>query len=118
MVAGAKALMGGGLDRERVSLLPGHRGGPGSGESDEVRQWWAATRRYVVPPADMRWHGRSLPEVLADRTLALPGVTSGATVVRTDDLSGGQWRAAVFPDPSHWPPAFVAYERTKYRCVL
>jgi hypothetical protein len=35
-----------------------------------------------------------------------------------DDLSGGLWRAALFPEKSQWPPAFAAFERTKYRCVL
>ena len=66
----------------------------------------------------MRWQRRSLTEVLADRTLALPGIAEGTTVARVDDLSGGQSRAAAFPDPSQSPASFAAFERTKYRCVL
>jgi hypothetical protein len=63
----------------------------------------------TVPPV-VRWRGRTLVESLADRTAAL----LGERVNRIDDLGGGQWRR--FVDAR--APAFVAFERSKYRVAI
>jgi hypothetical protein len=68
MAAAAAALAGAGVERGRISFFPGHGGDPGSAASDTVRAWWASSRRYVGPLAALRWGGRSLEGVLAERT--------------------------------------------------
>jgi hypothetical protein len=114
MAAVARAVVEAGIDPPRVSFFPGHGGEPGPNASDEVRGWWRRIDRYVVPPDQLRWDGRSLVEQLAERTTRL---IPGATVERFDDLSGGLWRDAIDRTRFPRPPAFPAFERTKYRCV-
>lgn len=115
MAAAARGLVAAGLDPSHISFLPGHGGEPGPEASAEVRQWWATIRRYVMALDELRWSGRSLKEKLVEHTLAL---LPGAPVVRIEDLSAGGWRGLLFPGDVDAPPAFSAFERTKYRCVL
>jgi hypothetical protein len=56
-----------------------------------------------------------LKEKLIDRTQEL---LSGARVMRFEDFSGGSWREFLFKNDDDRPPAFPAFERTKYRCIL
>ena len=108
MAAAAQALVEAGLDRSGIGFFPGHDHGPGSAGTEDVRQWWADTPRYVVGPNEMSWEGRSLADELACRS---------GSVVRVEDLSGGNWRHAVYPYEDDWPAAFAAFERAKYRVV-
>lgn len=106
MAAVAQALVLAGLDRSGIGFFPGHDCGPGSAASEETRQWWAETPRYVVGLREITWAGRSLSDEFAYRS---------GSAVRVDDLSGGMWRYAVYSSEDEWPPAFAAFERTKYR---
>jgi hypothetical protein len=86
---------------------------PGHAASDEVRHWWRTTAGNVTPFDELRSAGRSLREFLCSRSEAVCG-----DAVRLDDLSAGTWRRVVGgADESAWPPAFVPFERTKYRCM-
>jgi hypothetical protein len=116
MAATAKAAVAAGIDAARLSFFPGHGGEPGGAASPEVRRWWQDTPRCVVPTGQLRWNGRSLPERLREETTRL---LNGVHVERVEDLSGGLWRhAATGRTNASLPPAFPAFERTKYRCVL
>jgi len=108
MAAAAEALVEAGLDRSRIGFFPGHDRGPGDAGSDGVRQWWRDAPCYVVGLREMAWEGQSLVEELAYRS---------GSAVRVDDLCGGTWRRAVYSSEDEWPPAFAAFERTKYRVV-
>lgn len=114
MAAVARAVVDAGIEPSRISFFPGHGGEPGPHASDEVRGWWRRINRYVVPLDQLRWDRRSLVQQLAERTTRL---IPGARVERIDDLSGGLWRDALDRSSSARPPAFPAFERTKYRCV-
>lgn len=115
MAAVARAAVDAGIDPAQISFFPGHGGEPGPNASDEVRAWWRQIERYVVPMNELRWDGLSLVEHLAERTHSrIPG----AKVERIEHLSGGLWREAFEPVASRLPPAFPAFERTKYRCVM
>jgi hypothetical protein len=109
MAAAGRALAAAGLDRSAISFLPGHGAGPGTEGSAEVRRWWADTRLYVTGLDEPAWHGRSLPESLAE--------LGGAAVARVEDLSGGEWRRAAYRDERDWPAALVPFGRTRYRVV-
>ena len=109
MAATAQALANAGLESSRIAFMPGHGGDPAAPGSEEVRRWWANTRRYVAGPDEPIFDGRSLVNALAER--------SGGPVVRIEDLSAGAWRMAVYSDARAWPAAFPAFERTKLRVV-
>lgn len=115
MAAVARGLVEAGFDRSRIGFLPGHGGEPGPHASAEVRQWWSTTVRYSVPMSQLRWGGRSLTQMLAERTEHL---FSDAIAERVEDLSGGLWRDLIFTGGEPRPPAFPAFERTKFRCTL
>lgn len=74
-----------------------------------MRDWWRATPRRVAGPDAPVFGGKTLAEMLAGR--------SGGPVVRVEDLGGGVWRGAAYPDERQWPAAFPAFERAKYRAV-
>jgi hypothetical protein len=114
MAAVAEAACRAGLRRERLSFFPSHTRGPGPEASEQVRQWWAAVHSYVTSMESLRWQGRSLPEVLADRTSGL----CGEPVERVEDHSGGRWREVAYSDPVEWPAVAAMFERPKYRVVL
>src|SRR5688500_14446363 len=113
ITAAARALLDAGVQRERISLLPGHGGEPGSAASDTTRAWFREGPRYVASLGELRWRGRSLTDVLAEQTSRL----TGAPVERVDDLGGGAWRQFVYAKEGDWPAAIPALERTKYRCI-
>jgi hypothetical protein len=115
MAAVARGLAVAGFDSSRISFLPGHHGEPGPQASAEVRRWWADTPRYVVPLDDLRWNGLTLQEQLAERTRSF---FPESALDRIEDLSGGKWRDLQFANSDSPPPAFPAFERTKYRHVL
>lgn len=116
MASVAESLHRAGLERSRITFLPGHGGEPGCAASEEVRRWWRETPRYVVPLPEMRWDGRTLPEELAARTPVVCGTSE--PVERIEDMSGGLWRQFVFPDSAEWPAVCAPFERTRYRAVL
>jgi hypothetical protein len=110
MAAAAKALASAGLEPSSIAFLPGHGHSPGTAGSEEIRRWWAKTRRYVAGAGDPIFDGRPLPAVLAG--------CSGGPVVRMEGLGAGAWRRIVYPDEGEWPAAFPAFERNKYRAVF
>ena len=114
MAAVAAALAAAGLPRDRISFFPGHGGDPGGAASDAVRAWWATTPRYVTPHADLRIGGHTLPDALAAGVTAL---LCGDPVVAVEDLGGGLWRRALYPEATAWPAACAPFERPKYRCT-
>ncbi|MFN3651052.1 MAG: hypothetical protein ACK47B_15870 [Armatimonadota bacterium] len=116
MAAAAEALVRAGLRRDQVAFLPGHAHGPGTAASPEVRKWWETTPRFLVPPEEIRWEGRTLHELLAERSQRL--CPAAGAVISIEDLGGGAWRGAVFGDPDAWPAAFAPFELPKLRCVF
>ncbi|WP_025229378.1 hypothetical protein [Fimbriimonas ginsengisoli] len=114
MASVAEAVQRAGVAADRIAFFPGHGGEPGPQATESVRRWWRETPRYVTPSSELRWNGRSLTEVLAERTAVL----LGGGVDRVEDLSGGMWRTAAYPDVSEWPSVTAPFERTKYRAVL
>lgn len=116
MASAAEALRNAGVARKSISFFPGHGGEPGQAASDEVRDWWAATPRYVVALGDVLFTGgRSLSQLLADAVGTLPCV--GDKVIRIEDLSSGEWRRLLYANEGQWPALCTAFERTKYRCT-
>jgi hypothetical protein len=125
MAAVADAAVRAGAPPGGVVLLPGHGGGPGAQAGAAVRARWAATPTVVVAPGELRWAGRDLAGVLAERTAALvrgaspgAGAGAGAAVVGVDDAGGGLWRRAAFAAPRSWPAVSPAFERPKHRARL
>jgi hypothetical protein len=116
MASVAESLEQLGVSPEHISFLPGHGRDPGPMASHRVIARWTTTSRYVGRLEDMRWCGRSLPEVLVAATSRLSGTR--ADVRRIDDLGGGGWRAVVYDDACQWPPVTTAFERNKWRCTL
>lgn len=114
MAAVGRGLVEAGFHAGRISFLPGHGSEPGLHASAEVRKWWASTPRFSTPLNDLRWNRRSLRDKLAEQTELL---YPGGSVDRVDGLSGGWWRR-MFGRADPPPPAFPAFERTKYRCSL
>jgi len=115
VAACAEALVSRGFNPDRIAFLPGHAGMPGSAASAETMRWWKTTARFVVPLPDMRWQGRSLPEVLADSCAAI-GVSGQVTDIH--DLGGGLWRQHVYPNPADYPATATPFERSKYLCRI
>lgn len=117
MAAAADALVRSGLPRPGVSFSPGHAGEPGSAASEPVRDWWAATPRYVTPIEQIRFEGRRLPESLAAWLAKLVGGCV-EDAVQIEDVSGGKWREFVYDTPADWPPVCAPFERPKLMCLL
>jgi hypothetical protein len=113
MAAVAQALHDGGAARERVFFFPGSENGPGRNSNENVREWWSTTKRYFTPRPAIRWDGKLLTELLADRTQEL----LGSVVVETQDFSAGAWRRHVFADEAEWPAVAALFERQKFRIV-
>lgn len=79
-----------GIDRSRIRFYPSHEGGPGAEASEGDREnWLSFPKRFA-----------SFDERLAP---------SGAV-----DLSAGNWRRHLEPDPTRWPPSNPFFERRKY----
>jgi hypothetical protein len=114
LAATAQACCDAGLARERLSFFPAHDHEPGSAAAEITRRWWAGTPRYVTPLAQLRWQGRSLAQLLADRTAAL----CGEPAERVEDLSGGLWRRFLYANSDDWPVSALPFERLKYRCTV
>jgi hypothetical protein len=116
MASVAQALHERGVARERIVFFPGHGGEPGQQASSSTRSWWNTTARYVTTADEMRWHGQTLPEVLAGRTRELLSTTENTA--RIEDLSGGLWRAIEYSNQELWPPISPQFERSKLRVTL
>jgi hypothetical protein len=117
MAAVATAMVSGGMEPGRVSFFPGHKGGPGSAGSSEVKEWWSLTPRYVVPLEDGPFSGGcTLLEELTSSTNSLVG--SSDKVLGIKDFGGGAWRRATWADRSRWPALNVPFSRPKYLCTL
>jgi hypothetical protein len=124
MAAGARALAEAGCSD--ISLLPGHRGDPGTAASPEVRRCWVNLPRYCAQLEDLRWDGCSLQECLRKRTERLrPNLVGkdsegnadwSEREVRVENVSGGQWRRWAYRSQREWPPVAERFERTKYLC--
>jgi hypothetical protein len=111
MAAVAQALSDRGVPKWRIFFLPGNNNEPGWHTSETVQKWWSTTKRYFTPLAGMRWGGKSLTQLLANRTQEI----LGSVVVETQDFSAGAWRRYVFGDQAQWPAVAVLFERQKFR---
>jgi hypothetical protein len=107
MAATAEALVGAGLQRHRISFLPGHANGPGGAGDADVGQWWQTAPCYVGDAGTLAVDDRPLHQALA-ATLAEP-------VHDVENFSGGLWRRHLYADPSAWPATCTHFERVKYR---
>lgn len=92
-----------GVDRQRISFLPGHSGLLGPEASDAHRQRWQAAQRPVVSSDEL------LGERLAEWLSTLVGPLNGAL----DDVSGGAWRKLRYERESDWPAVQPSFERRK-----
>ena len=115
MVAVAEALVRTGLRPSHLCFFPSHAGEPGSAASETVRHWWATTPRYVTAWQDVRFNGRSLPEIFAAALTDRRGAAD--PVVQCEDLSSGLWRNVLYPSAALWPAVCAAFERPKYHCT-
>jgi hypothetical protein len=118
MAAAAQALADAGVERRRISFLPGHDNGPGAHASENVRAWWAEAPRYFVPNSEIRWDGYTLIERLAAKTIDLldPGCSMRDLLI--EDLAGGMWRTVAYDDPALWPPSDGLFEASGYRIQM
>lgn len=126
MSAAALALARTGV--REVSFLPGHAGEPGTAASDEVRQCWARTPRYVTSLHELRWNGHSLQELLRANSddirdgsifhssVKEKGRIEPHTSDEVLDLSGGFWRRWAFMHEAQWPAVASSFERMKFLC--
>jgi hypothetical protein len=113
MAAVARALAIAGVPD--ISFFPGHGGGPGPAASAEIQKRWVKTPRYATPLTELKWNGRTLPELLAGKSREFHGGSAPFEVF--DDLSAGRWRRFAFANETEWPAATARFERTKFRCA-
>ncbi|HEX8235684.1 MAG TPA: hypothetical protein VF600_06975 [Abditibacteriaceae bacterium] len=113
MASVADALVKCGIERSRITFLPGHGGEPGYAASASVRQWWVSVPRYVAEHDELRWGDCSLQQLLARETAQL----CGEEVVNIEDAGGGLWRRAAYRDEQSWPAVCALFERAKYLCT-
>ena len=86
----AEHLSGLGIPDERIALFPSWQADAAAFVSETARRRWPRHRKYVVPFEDLH-------------------LFDGAR-----DLSGGEWRAAVYDCEADYPPAQPRHERRKY----
>jgi hypothetical protein len=114
MAAVVKALLAEGMTHNHISLFPGHGGEPGPSASEQARSIWSSTARYFTPLETLRWHNKSLVDLLAAKSAEI--CLTGIPFERVQDLSAGAWRNYAYPDSSHWPALCLPFERSKYLC--
>jgi hypothetical protein len=107
MAGVAEWLITQGAAPDRIVLMPGHGGGPGTAASADVRAIW---RRLAVLPSDPLMDDATVARWTAGRL--------GGAVRSVEDLSGGLWRSRRFPAPAHWPPVDPRSERRKLLVTL
>lgn len=94
-----------GVDRDRIVFLPGHGGDLGPHACERHRRRWADATRPVVGADALLLAGR-----LQTWAAALLGPLEGPL----QDISGGGWRARIWPDETDWPAADAKQERRKF----
>ncbi|HZF93793.1 MAG TPA: hypothetical protein VEZ20_02865 [Allosphingosinicella sp.] len=93
-----------GIPSERIAFLPSHGGAPGAEASAAHRARWNRVQRV---PADF---GPRLKDLLARWIEDSIGSLDAPLV----EISGGGWRAHVYPDEAKWPAADPQGERRKF----
>jgi hypothetical protein len=114
MVAVADALLAAGVPRENIFFFPGHENPPGPQASDSIRRWWNLASRYFTPLSEVRWHAKSLRELLLEKSAEL--LPDAGIFETIDDLSNGLWRNFVYKNERGWPAVCLPFERTKFLC--
>lgn len=93
-----------GVPLNRIALLPGHSGPPGTEASEPLLQMWRSVQRQAGDFGE-RW-----PELIADWCSAEIGTVDEPPV----DLSGGAWRSLLWRNEQEWPAVVPAWERRKF----
>jgi len=121
MAAAAQALAEVGYSD--LSFFPGHGDDPGTAGSAEIRRWWANTPRHLVPLGELRWEGRSLTDLLVEKSGEFPSASrvnhaadkaEAGLQIPLPDLSAGRWRLHAFERKADWPTTCLALERMKF----
>jgi hypothetical protein len=97
-------LAGHGVPEERIAVLPGHDGELGPQASEKHRARWSRVQRAVVTSDALL--ERLLPSWIEQLV--------GPLDEQLQDISGGAWRALVYPDERQWPPVNPMWERRKF----
>jgi hypothetical protein len=100
-----------GVARSRIHAFPSHAGDLGPEASAVHRERWAALPRHVVAFEDLLLH----PSEPTHRLDSWVADLVGPGMAPLEDLSGGAWRAGVYPGEEAWPSANLQQERRKYR---
>ncbi|MDB6033944.1 MAG: glutamate-semialdehyde -aminomutase-like protein [Verrucomicrobiales bacterium] len=119
MASVAEALVACGFSKSNLAFFPGHGNGPGHAASEQVREWWRTTPRFLTPLEEMQWSGKSLKDLLAisSQTFFSDGRAFAAEQTLTvQDVTGGGWVSLIFPNGEQ-PTVCWPFERLKFRCV-
>jgi hypothetical protein len=114
MASVVRALMNSGVQQQKITLMPGHAGPPGSAADPEVLHWWKTTDRITPTTDEPRWNGLSLNESLVAKTSEL----CRDEVISVENLSGGLWRSVAYTSQTDWPAVAPQFERTKLLCRM
>jgi hypothetical protein len=93
-----------GIPCARIAFLPSHAGSPGHQASPPVRERWAAAQRPAV----------SMDETIPPARLASWVAATVGPVATMEDVSGGGWRARLYPNEARWPAANPMMEKRKF----
>lgn len=114
MIAVAEALLASGIARENIFFFPGHGNPPGTAASEKILNWWNTTRRYFTSLDKIHWNGKSLRELLLEKSCEIcPGRESFESF---EDISNGGWRKVAYKSENEWPPVHLPFARTKFLC--
>jgi hypothetical protein len=114
MVAAAEALVAQGIPRENISFFPGNENPPGSEASAKIRDWWNSTPRYFTSLNQMCWNGKSLEQILLEKSNDLLPRENRFDEIR--DVTNGVWRNLAYASESDWPAVNIPFERAKFLC--
>lgn len=98
-----------------VAFLPGHGNEPGNAASENVREIWRSTPRFVTPLEDIDWNGSSLEQSLQVRAEEIKGIKR--SFERVENISAGLWQNLLPKDKIEWPASPPQFERLKYLCA-
>jgi hypothetical protein len=114
IVAAAEALVAKGIPRENISFFPGNENPPGSEASGKTRNWWNSTPRHFTPLNAVRWNGKSLEQILLEKSNDLSSCENQFDEIR--DVSNGVWRNLAYASEADWPAVNIPFERAKFLC--
>ena len=94
-----------GVRRDRIAVLPGHCGDLGPHACDRHRRRWNEVTRRVVDTDRL---------LLTGRLASWAAELLGPLETPLQDISGGSWRARIWPDDADWPAVDANQERRKF----